>query len=499
MRPAGAFSPFYFELQFCPVTVAEENRANHVARLSVTVSPEDYGELLTTELRKYRKQMHLPGFRPGTIPMSVVKKRVGRPLLYQEVSRLSLEALFNHLEETQTETFGQPVLVQSDLGQLEPFDAAEYTLDYDIGLKPGFELDFQKFKTVPKYAVEITDEDVAQALEIQRYKHGEKLDAQAVQADDVFEITGNFRELSAEGKELENGLNVTLDFLTLHYRDFQSQLVGLKVGDSVQTTFAAYFPDDQTARNVLQITPEVYHELQAKPLKFEIEAIKTVTPKAVDRDFYLGLGGVPAEGEEISEATVKAKFREQLEKAYADRAEGFFHFQLQNALLDQANLDFPRPFLERMMLQQVEDAENIRELYQKHPGFVRDLQVYLSHQRLAELHPELEADPAQLEDFVRENVSKVLGDTLPQAPAKSAEETDGTEVGEEPSNVEPALPNRDELLNTMVDRLMHDEKYLEQRKGELRNRNIFNFLAQHVPVDAKTVSKAEFDAIYAGA
>ena len=91
------------------MNIQKEETGTLTATLKVKLSPEDYAPGVEKALKEQRKNAVLPGFRPGQVPMSLIKKRVGRALLVNEVERLIDENLRNYLQTNAIRVLGQPL------------------------------------------------------------------------------------------------------------------------------------------------------------------------------------------------------------------------------------------------------------------------------------------------------------------------------------------------------------------------------------------------------
>ena len=64
--------------------IVREQREENNSLLKVTVGEEDYGQAVEKELREYRRKANIPGFRPGMVPMGLVKKMYGKGVLAEQ-------------------------------------------------------------------------------------------------------------------------------------------------------------------------------------------------------------------------------------------------------------------------------------------------------------------------------------------------------------------------------------------------------------------------------
>ena len=78
--------------------VKQENKDLSVL-LKVTVSEADYGEAVEKSLREYRRKANIPGFRPGMVPMGIIKKMYGKGVTAEQAYRTATNKCFEYVEE----------------------------------------------------------------------------------------------------------------------------------------------------------------------------------------------------------------------------------------------------------------------------------------------------------------------------------------------------------------------------------------------------------------
>ena len=112
------------------------------AQVSVTLDKNDYKDRCDKVLKAQRKQITLPGFRKGKVPMSIVQKQYGRAVLAEEINKLLSESLAKHIQEKKMNVLGNPIPAENieNEGDWENPDTFKFT--YEVGLAPEINLSF---------------------------------------------------------------------------------------------------------------------------------------------------------------------------------------------------------------------------------------------------------------------------------------------------------------------------------------------------------------------
>jgi len=91
------------------MNIEREETGTLTATIKLKLDPTDYAPAVDKVLKEQRKTIAWPGFCPGQVPMSIVKKRIGKSVLVNEVERLIDVNLRNYIQENKMRVLGQPL------------------------------------------------------------------------------------------------------------------------------------------------------------------------------------------------------------------------------------------------------------------------------------------------------------------------------------------------------------------------------------------------------
>ncbi len=133
------------------------------AKVSLVIEHADYGPKLAENLKDYSKKASIKGFRAGKTPKSVLVKMYGRGLLEEVVNKLLNEKLFGYLEEQKIGIFGSPMMAEdAEPIDFDPKSPIDYTFEFNLGLKPAFDLQFNADKPI-EVVVPVVDQKMIDA------------------------------------------------------------------------------------------------------------------------------------------------------------------------------------------------------------------------------------------------------------------------------------------------------------------------------------------------
>ncbi len=292
----------------------------------VVVEAADMEAKVTNRLADMAKEAQMPGFRPGKVPVKILRRTYGRQILGEVLERAVNEATTETLEKHEIKPAMQPKI------EVVSFDEGadlEYTIQVEV--MPEFEpMDFATL-SLERVVAEISDPEIDERVAslAQQFKEfTEGAEGQAAQGGDtvVIDFKGSidgelFDGGTAEEHSLELGSNAFIP-------GFEEQIVGVKKGD--ETTVKVNFPEEYQADH-----------LAGKEAEFAVTVreVKVPLPVAVDDALAekLGLENL---------AALKDAVREQSEKEYAEVSRGRLKRKLLDTLAEHHTFEVPPSLVE---------------------------------------------------------------------------------------------------------------------------------------------------------
>ncbi len=272
--------------------------------LTFVIEEADYQEDVNAQLKKYRKQANIPGFRPGQAPMGMIKRQVGAQVKVDVINKLVGEKLYDYVKENKINMLGEPM---PHLGE-EPVDLdapAPYTLKFDIAVAPEFKAELSKDDKIAYYNIAVDDKLVDQQIEAFASRAGSYQKVDEYQENDM--LKGDLRELNEDGSTKEGGITVSEASMLPSYITVEDQKAlfnGAKVGDII--TFnpkKAYPTSNVEISSLLKISKEEAENVTAD-FSFQVTEISRYTKHAIDNELFDMVYG---DGNVKDEADFRAK------------------------------------------------------------------------------------------------------------------------------------------------------------------------------------------------
>jgi trigger factor len=349
------------------MNVSFEKKDDLNAIISIIVTNDDYQENLNKQFKDYRKKAKIPGFRPGTVPMGMIKQMIGKSALFEEVNRLTSEALYKHLQENTIDILGQPMTSTEKKGETDFDNYGDFTFHFDLGLAPIFDLNISSKDKLTRYEVELDQKEVATEVKNLRRQNGklETKDKSETENDSVVIIV---TEVDKKGEHKEGGVfeqEVTVLPEVVKHSKTKKQLVGVSTGDELNLNIFDLFNDNEMViKQSLGIEQEAIATLN-KTFKAVVKEIRQVVPAELNQEFFdlvMGPGAVKDEKE------FEAKIEENLGSYYQAEAEKQLDAEVNKILEKNHSFVLPDAFLKRWLQEtkpETYSPETVDEQYAK--------------------------------------------------------------------------------------------------------------------------------------
>ena len=305
-----------------------ETKSEGLSReFKVALPANEIEEKISHRLKELARTAQMPGFRPGKVPVSVLRKKYGPSVLGEVLERAVNDSSQQALAEKGLRPAMQP---QIEITSFEDGGDLEYTIAVELlpEIKP---VDFSKIKLerlIPKTddaAMEKTLADIAAAQgDSAAIKDDRETKTGDVLVIDFLGRVGGeeFAGGKAEGYELTLGSGTFIP-------GFEEQLIGVKVGDKIEVKVK--FPDSYGAA-----------ELSGKDAVFDVTVneLKETVPSAIDDELAkkVGMENLEALKKSIREEQ-ESEFNEMsrmiLKRALLDELSAAHDFEIPEKLLDR--------------------------------------------------------------------------------------------------------------------------------------------------------------------
>lgn len=431
------------------------------ARVTITLEPADYQPQVDKTLKEHARKAQMPGFRPGKVPVGVVKKMYGSSVLVDEVNKMLGNKLYEFIGSEKLEVLGNPLPSESVQPKADWENPADMEFTYDLGLAPKIDLDLGKKFKFDSYVIEATEKDIETSLENIAKRSGEMVEHDTIADNDLVRVQWvelNDDESIKEGGVL-NSSSVSLDNIK---EDIKKPLLGKKLEDSLVVNFRDFSENEADMAAMLAVSKEELPSVNEK-FKITIEKIQRLTPAELNDELFKKLypdGSV----------TNLEEMKEKIKQDYAGYFEKESDRKLKNDIvlnvIQNTQIELPDEFLKRWLMTVGEKKPSKEQVEEEYPNYKDGLKWQLVENKIIK-----DNDIKVSQDELKEGVREQLRQQFAYYGMQQAD---------------------DEMMEDMVQKFLQREEEVRKVNDQLYDEKVMNFFKEKATLKEVNVSSEKF-------
>ena len=368
--------------------------------LTMTVEAADYQDAVEKTLKNYRKKAQVPGFRPGMVPMGMIKKQYGTAAKVDEVNKVLGEKLYAYIQENKIQMLGEPLPNEKQVPQ--DFEKDEdLTFVFDIAVAPEFKAELTAKDKIDYYTIKVDDKLINDQVAMYQSQAGEFVKADVFSGNDT--ITGDMRELDENGNTKEGGITTEGAMVMPAYikdEDQRKLFDGAKPGDIITFNPKKAYPDnDAEVAALLKAQKDDIKDLAAD-FSYQITEIRHFQPAEVDQKLFDRVFG---EGTVKDEQEFRQKIADNIAPQLQQNSDYKFMLDVRAYLEEKVGkLEFPEALLKRVMMQNNKDkgADYVEKNFE---GSIKELAWHLIKEQIVAAN-QIKVEEADLKAVAKEAI-----------------------------------------------------------------------------------------------
>ena len=325
-----------------------QNVSDVKGMLTVKLVKADYEPKVEKALKTFRQKANVPGFRPGMVPMGLIKKQYGSAVKAEEINKMLQEAVYGYLKENKVDMLGEPLPNEEQQKTLDFDTMDELEFLYDIALAPKFDATLTSADTLPYYTIEISDEMVSNQVNMYTQRNGRYEKVEEYADNDM--VKGLMCQLDENGNTVEGGIQAEDAVVLPKYMKNAAQTAlfeGTKVGDVITINpREAYDGNEAELASLLKISKEEAANVNSN-FSYQISEITRYVPGDLTQEIFDQVYG---EGAVNSEEEFRARVKEDLTKQFVPESDYKFLIDVREYVMNRiGELKFADDVLKRIM------------------------------------------------------------------------------------------------------------------------------------------------------
>ncbi len=444
------------------MNITRENTGELTATLKIEITQPDYEEKVNKVLRDYQHKANIPGFRPGKVPVGMIRKMYGKAILADEINTLISESLASYIKDENIEVLGNPLPNQEKNAgvNFELQDSFEFY--FDLGFAPKIDFTLSDAIKVDRYLIKVDDEMVERYFEDSRRRFGKSIHPEVSGEEDM--LSGELIEIDAEGRPVEGsaGKETMLNISKLEKEESKKSVTGLAKGTRIVIKPLEFFKDaDDAAKSLTLPKEKVEHEATA--FEFTIKDIFHIDPADLDEEFFDKI--YPGKDIETEE-----QFRDFIRKdaaaSFVGETDKLFFNQVTKKLIEEINLPLPDEFLKRWLLENREAKISVEDIDREYVHFAESTKWQLIENKVL-----MDNKVVVMEEEVRNYIKSYF---LNQIPLPMDD------------------PEADKRYDSLVDTVMKNEEQVRKIYNELYSAKLLDLFKNNLSITDHEVTYEEF-------
>lgn len=361
------------------MNITRENIDDLNAVLKVKIDKPDYEEKVETVLKDYRKKANIKGFRPGMVPIGMIKKMYGKAVQIDEINKVVTENIQKYITDEKLELLGDP-LPKVDEQEKIDFDTQEdFTFSFEIGLTPPVEVNLTQKNKVNEYEIAIDDKMRKEYLENYTRRYGELRKANRTEEKDV--IKGRIEAIDNDGNLIPEGPAVeetSLGIDIIKDKKIKEEFIGKSIGDSIDFDLKKAYPNDTEIAGILHKKKEEVENLEGN-YRFTLNEISRFYPAEPGKEFFDRIFG---EGVVNTEEEFMKKIEEEIIINLKRESEFKLMMDIKALAMEKTDIRLPEEFLKRWLLR-VNEKTTEEQIEKEFDSFRKDLKWQLIRNKIA--------------------------------------------------------------------------------------------------------------------
>ena len=441
------------------MNITQSTKGENLISIKISVVKADYEENVEKTLKQMRQRANVPGFRPGMVPMGMIKKMYGASAKMEALNTIVSDSLNKHIMDNKLDLIGYPL---SDNEMQQPADLEnqdDIDFYFEAALRPEINVDFTN-TMVDFYHIVPTEEEVDKVVADLQERYPNTSHPETVGENDRLEI--KIRE-AKNGKEVEGGFEkdgLYFNMSQIKNKTQRKKFLDKEVGSEFIVNFAKVFGSEEEASKILG-------EGAPAGSDFNIiidDAIRDEKPE-LDEDFFKKI----FPDKEIKDLDAfKQAVKAEMEKQHEAETDPILFNKMVDELVAAVKFDLPDAFLKRWLVENSRGqltAEDMEKNYEK--DYVKGLRWQLIEDAIVKANPELIINDEEVKDFVLKQI-------FPGIDYASLED-------DMKANLDKIAAN-----------YLKDERQVEQIKNQLADVKMTRFLKGKMNINFAETAAADF-------
>ena len=432
--------------------ITREQREVGTSVLKVIVGEADYAENVDKALREYKRKANIPGFRPGMVPMGVVRKMFGKGVVAEQAYKIASNSVFEYLQKEGIDYVGD-VIPSDEQGDFDFENNTEHEFMFEIGEAPKVEVELSAKDKLTYSTIKVDKKMLSAYKDNYLRRYGRLVDVEKVKKDEALTVVLDNGDIKVDDAYV--GLISMSD-------EERKPFIGKKVGAKMEVDVNELYKSASQRAAILKVKEDELETINPK-FELEIKQIRQFANPELNEEFFKM--AFPA-GNVNSEEELDAFLSAEVETELSREADYMFANTVRKFIVEKAGLQMPTEFLKRWLYVINEGKFSKEEIEKDFDGFIQMFTWnYLQKHfiQTADLKVSQEEVEAEAKEFAKAQFAQY---GMPSAP--------------------------EEMIANFSKQILENKEQAQKIYEKLYEMKVVEYVKSQVKVTTKAVSSEEF-------
>jgi trigger factor len=356
------------------MNISRNNIDDLNAVVKVVIEKPDYEQKVEDTLKDYRKKARIDGFRPGMVPLGIIRKMFGKSVVAEEVNKILEESIQEYFKKENITILGDPLPHDDKSPEINWDVQTEFEFVFDIAIAPEFEAPVNNKEKIILYKIKVDDDARKNHLDRVRSRFGSLRETDQVTGNEM--IKADLVQVDKHGVPIPEGLVVEEASISLEFikeDKIRKKFKGAKAGDKIILDLHKAFPNETDLAALLKTDKEKLAQIKDE-FQLTIRSLSVFEKAEINQELYDKMYGkdVIKSGEEFNMRVDK-----DLSASFERESEYKFTVDVRDHYLKKFRNKLPAEFLKRWLLKINEGKLTTEQLDKDFDQFTEDLKWQL--------------------------------------------------------------------------------------------------------------------------
>ncbi|HPS46612.1 MAG TPA: trigger factor [Bacteroidales bacterium] len=445
------------------MNITQEKIDDLNALLKVEVSTDDYQEKVEKTIKDHQKKMNIPGFRPGKVPTSVIKKMYGKSIMLDEINKIVIDSMYDYLGQNNIDILGNPLPNKEKSSQIDWDNQTNFEFFYDLGLSPNIELKPLEELETKLYEISVNDEVVEKYLTEVRRRYGKFTNPENVTDGDL--IYCEFTELDEKGNIKDGGINYksSIALELIKNKTAKKKFIGLKKEQEIDIDIVKTFDNNKEVSLMLNIEESKVAELKDL-FKIKVLSINRVELAPLDKELF---DKVYKNDTIETEEQLRERIKKDATLSFNSESEKLFVNEIVELLIKQTKITLPDAFLKRWLLETNNEKFTEEQIEKEYSIYADSLKWQLIENKILK-----DNEITVTQEDVKNHIKDYFRSSLP--------------------SMDEANPFPEDKLDSLADRLFENKEETKRIYDKIYDDRLKELFKNKLKVKKEQISYEEF-------